>query len=279
MCNNFNLKHILNKFCTCKYIIIFIALLCVGFTSTKLYAQSSPATNSVPIPNSNVISSPTSHVPATTTQDALSLSDTTGQTAKIDQSDQGMQSLGILPIPNNKTSDEIPPEVKILKSIETEIRDKYKTQVYERSQIPSLFFTPPQYALLREARIGFNSRIPTLQDLRDPTNPTEKGVKTVDIVRRLSLSGILYVNDEDWNIYFNNRRITPKNIPEDIVEIKVTGNYVDMVWYDQLSNMPVTLRLRPGQIFDLDQKTFVSNYVKIKSPQNGLDQGTKDDIQ
>lgn len=187
-------------------------------------------------------------------------------------------NLGILPSQAGST-DEIPPEVKILKSIESEIREKYKTQIYERSQIPSLFFNPPQYALLREARIGFNTRIPTLQDLRDPANRENKGEKAPDIIRRLTLLGILYANDRDWVIYFNNQRLMPKNLPEDIADIKVTGDYVDLVWYDQLTNQPVSIRLRPGQTFDLDKKSFLSNYIKVEDTQNGLDQGRKDEVQ
>lgn len=188
-------------------------------------------------------------------------------------------NLGILPTQGG-SADEMPPEVKILKSIESEIREKYKTQIYERSQIPSLFFNPPQYALLREARIGFNTRIPTLQDLRDPANRENKGGdKAPEIIRRLTLLGILYTNDRDWVIYFNNQRLTPKNLPEDIADINVTGEYIDLVWYDQLTNQPVTIRLRPGQTFDLDKKSFLSNYIKIEDNQNGLDQGRKDEVQ
>ena len=49
----------------------------------------------------------------------------------------------------NLSYDELPAEVKILQSIEKEIKEKYKKQIYSRSNVPSLFFTSQQHALLR----------------------------------------------------------------------------------------------------------------------------------
>ncbi len=258
--------------------------------SLPVRAQAVPNSTSVPIPPPQaVLADPNAQTPQNFANNPASMIDPANLLATI-QNNSATPSvpaniespppsnLGILPSQAGNT-DEIPPEVKILKSIESEIREKYKAQIYERSQIPSLFFNPPQYALLREARIGFNTRIPTLQDLRDPANRENKGEKALEIIRRLTLLGILYTNDRDWIVYFNNQRLTSQNLPEDIADIKVTGEYIDLVWYDQLTNQPVTIRLRPGQTFDLDKKSFLSNYIKIEDNQNGLDQGRKDEVE
>ncbi|HNQ92118.1 MAG TPA: hypothetical protein PKI93_04230 [Alphaproteobacteria bacterium] len=155
------------------------------------------------------------------------------------------------------SQDELPPEVKILQSIEREIKEKYKKQLYLRSQVPSVFFTPSQHALLREARIGFNTRVPTLQELKDQGDPNDPNYRPPPSLREISLGGILYSSQSDWVVYLNNIRITPQAIPSELVDIKVFKDYIEVRWFDALTNQIFPIRLRPNQRFNLDAKVFL----------------------
>ncbi len=157
----------------------------------------------------------------------------------------------------NLSYDELPAEVKILQSIEKEIKEKYKKQIYSRSNVPSLFFTSQQHALLREARVGFNTRVPTMQDYGDTGDPNDPNYRPPVALRELALSGILFNSDKDWTIYLNKHRITPDSLPVEIVDIKVFKDYIELRWFDQVSNQIYPVRLRPNQRFNLDARVFL----------------------
>ncbi|HRK97485.1 MAG: hypothetical protein KDJ26_02335 [Alphaproteobacteria bacterium] len=168
-----------------------------------------------------------------------------------------VKTFGTIDSVANLSPDELPAEVKILQSIEKEIKAKYKKQIYVRSQVPSLFFTSSQHALLREARVGFNTRVPTLQDLHDAGDPNDPNYRPPVSLRELALAGILYNSDQDWIVYLNKTRITPDAIPSEIVDIKVFKDYIELRWFDQISNQIFPVRLRPNQRFNLDARVFL----------------------
>jgi len=155
------------------------------------------------------------------------------------------------------SQEDLPPEVRILQSIEKEIKAKYKKQVYVRSQVPSVFFTAPQHALLREARIGFNTRVPTLQDLKDQADPNDPNYRPPVAMREISLSGIVYNSPDDWTIYLNKNRITRETIPAEVIDVKVYKDYIELKWFDAQTNQVYPIRLRPNQKFNLDVKVFL----------------------
>lgn len=180
-----------------------------------------------------------------------------GMTAMPSPTRAQEQTLGTTAEVAAMAPDQVSPEVKILQSIEKEIKQKYKKQVYARSQVPSLFFTPSQHALLREARIGFNTRVPTLQDLKDQSDPNDPNYRPPVSLREISLAGILYNSDKDWIVYLNKTRITPTAIPAEVIDIKVHKDYIELRWFDQVSNQVFPVRLRPNQRFNLDAKVFL----------------------
>lgn len=156
----------------------------------------------------------------------------------------------------NLSQDELPPEVKILQNIEKDIKAKYRRQAYIRSQVPSLFFTPEQHALLREARIGFDTHVPTLQASTSTGDPNDPNFRSF-AVRNIYLAGIVYNDAKDWTIYLNKARVTPANMPSEIVDIKVYKDYIELKWFDQVTNQVFPIRLRPNQRFNLDAKVFL----------------------
>jgi len=149
------------------------------------------------------------------------------------------------------------PEVKILKSIEKEMREKNKKEVYERSTIPSLIFTPSQHALLREARIGFNTRLPTLQELRDPGDPNDPNYRPPVALREIKLGGIAFSSPDEWTIWLNNARVTPDALPAEALDIRVYREFIELKWFDSATNQVFPIRLRTNQKFNLDTRIFL----------------------
>lgn len=172
--------------------------------------------------------------------------------------DAAASTFGTTQAVSGMNPEQLSPEVRILQSIEKEIHSKYKKQAYVRSQIPSLFFTSSQHALLREARVGFNTRIPGLRgESAGDADPNDPNYRPPVSLREVSLAGILYNSDEDWTVYLNKVRVTPDAIPSEVVDIKVFKDYIELRWFDQVSNQVFPIRLRPNQRFNLDARVFL----------------------
>jgi len=152
---------------------------------------------------------------------------------------------------------EIAPEIRILKNIEKEIKKKKGSEIYERSSIPSLVFTPSQYALLREARIGFNTRIPTLQELAKAGDPNDPNYRPPVLLRDIKLGGIAYNTPDDWTIWLNNSRVTPDALPSEAIDLRVFKDFIEIKWFDNVTNQIFPIRLRINQKFNLDARIFL----------------------
>lgn len=151
----------------------------------------------------------------------------------------------------------LPPELKILKSIEAEIKKKKGSEIYERSSVPSLVFTPSQYALLREARIGFNTRAPTLQELGKYADPNDPNYRPPAAVRDVKLGGIAFNTPDDWTIWLNGSRVTPDAIPAEALDLRVYKEFIEIKWFDAVTNQVYPIRLRTNQRFNIDTRIFL----------------------
>jgi hypothetical protein len=152
----------------------------------------------------------------------------------------------------------IPPELRILKKVEEELKSKFKSNVYVPVNIPSLFFTPAQQTLLSSARQGFNNALPSDEDMAglaasDP-NATEAIIPSVT---EISLGGILFNGDENWVIWLNGARTTKETLPKEIIDIQVGADYIQLKWFDEATNQIFPVRLRPNQKFDITKKVFL----------------------
>jgi len=151
----------------------------------------------------------------------------------------------------------IPPEIRILRNIEKEIKKNKGKEVYERSSVPSLVFTPNQYALLREARIGFNTRAPTAQELASLGDPNDPNYRAPIALRDIKLGGIAFQSPDDWTIWLNGHRVTPDALPSEAIDLHVYKDFIELKWFDAYSNQIYPVRLRPGQKFNLDTRIFL----------------------
>lgn len=120
-------------------------------------------------------------------------------------------------------------------------------------EMSSVFYTPEQYQLLLEAIERFKTRGPLVK-----TAPTDETGEPKDPgIRELSLSGIAYLSEDKWVVWLNGKRLTPKSLPEEVLDIDVHESYVDMKWYDPYTELIYPVRLRPHQRFNLDMRIFL----------------------
>lgn len=75
--------------------------------------------------------------------------------------------------------------------------------------------------------------------------------------REITLGGIVFVRGNDWTIWLNGKRVTPNALPEEIIDLKVYGEYIELKWYDDWTNQIFPLRMRPHQRFNIDTRIFL----------------------
>ena len=132
-----------------------------------------------------------------------------------------------------------------------------KTDVRDASVTPemlkTIFFTAWQHALLEEAKIGFNTRLPNPGEVgrADDNRPVVPGI------RELTLGGIAFATPVKWTVWLNSVRVTPDAIPEQVLDIRVTRSYVDLKWYDPYTKKIFPVRMRPHERFNLDTRIFL----------------------
>jgi hypothetical protein len=125
-------------------------------------------------------------------------------------------------------------------------------------ELNTLFFTLWQYQLLQDAKRLYRTHpvdpntIPTSGDANGKVRPRS--------IRELSVGGILYRGQDDWTVYLNGQRITQdkNSLPEQVMDIKVSDDYIDLKWFDTFTNLIFPVRLREHQRFNLDARMFIT---------------------
>lgn len=121
-------------------------------------------------------------------------------------------------------------------------------------ELSSLFLTKSEEDLIVQARNGLVTRPPTDSEF---AKEQREGGASVSGPRELSLGGILYVSSKDWVIWLNSEKITPKNIPSSVIDVRVTKDYVRLKWFDSTTNQIFPIKLRTHQRFNLDTRIFL----------------------
>lgn len=131
------------------------------------------------------------------------------------------------------------------------------------SEIPSLVFTFWEYNAIEDARRSRGlTRAPTDAEL---TRELNNGVNQLDNAipkpppeeRDITLGGIVYRSGSDWTIWLNGKRVTPKALPEEVLDLSVYKTYIELKWFDAYSNRILPIRLRTHQRFNIDQRIFL----------------------
>lgn len=132
-------------------------------------------------------------------------------------------------------------------------RLKFRAPEVSINQIPSLFFTSGEAALIASVRNGVITRPPTEREL--DTGETEASPEAG--VRELALGGIIYKSTSNWTIWINGQKITPKRIPSEILDIRVRKDHVKIRWFDPYTNQIFPIKLKPHQRFNIDTRIFL----------------------
>ena len=132
------------------------------------------------------------------------------------------------------------------------------------SDMVSLFFTRWQYIAIQDARNSRGFVRPLSgrereQVARQSPNMVDDDFLPVIVpgVRNIRLGGILYTSADDWTIWLNDQRVTPKALPEEVLDLRVYEDHVEMKWVDEYTNQIFPLRLKPHQRFNLDTRIFL----------------------
>lgn len=133
-------------------------------------------------------------------------------------------------------------------------RLKFRQPEVQINQIPSLFFTSDEAALVAAVRSGVIARPPTERELNE--DPGEEATPEPGI-RELALGGIVYRSSSDWTIWVNGEKMTPERIHPQILDIKVRKSHVQMKWFDPYTNQVFPIRLKPHQRFNIDTRIFL----------------------
>ncbi|MBX2835086.1 MAG: hypothetical protein KTR28_08970 [Micavibrio sp.] len=75
--------------------------------------------------------------------------------------------------------------------------------------------------------------------------------------RDIKLGGIVYHGKDDWTIWLNSKRVTPKALPTEVHDLRVHSEYIEMKWFDEYTNQIFPIRLRPHQRFNIDSRMFL----------------------
>ncbi|MBL1147297.1 MAG: hypothetical protein HND56_09155 [Pseudomonadota bacterium] len=103
----------------------------------------------------------------------------------------------------------------------------------------SLFFTDEEISAIQRSLLGIS-----------PTGDTQSNKPKKP--RILKLSGVLYKSPEDWVVWLNGQRVTPKNILPEIINIEVEPTKIHLKWFDYGFNDVIFITLRPNQFYDIE---------------------------
>ncbi len=103
----------------------------------------------------------------------------------------------------------------------------------------SLFFTDEEISAIQRALLGIS-----------PTGDTQSNKPKKP--RILTLSGVLYKSPDDWVVWLNGQRVTPKNILPEIINIEVEPTKIHLKWFDYGFNDVIFITLRPNQFYDIE---------------------------
>ena len=107
----------------------------------------------------------------------------------------------------------------------------------------SLFFTEVDIVRIKVALSGVTS------DVVSEGEEGEEGAAPKP--RRLKLSGIAWSGPNQWMIWLNGKRMTPRSLPPEVIDVNVHKDYIDLKWYDYGFRKIIKLRLRPNQVYDI----------------------------
>ena len=106
----------------------------------------------------------------------------------------------------------------------------------------SFLFTPLELAMIARANAGKPASTALLQ----AGNP-----QYIPPRRIISLAGVLFRKQGDWIVWLNGRKVVPKQLLPEIIDIEVKNDLVHLKWFDIGMNKIISISLRPHQTYDI----------------------------
>lgn len=153
----------------------------------------------------------------------------------------------------------IVPNSQVIDKVNKDVEDEVKRLGSLSDPAISVMFTESEQAALRDAIAVYQSgnwKIPAA-DVSVDSDSTGLPPIEFKVGRELKLSGISFGNGENWVIWLNNQRLTSTRLPPEIRDIRVYKSYIEIRWFDRLTNAEVPIRLRLNQRFNLDTRSFL----------------------
>lgn len=106
----------------------------------------------------------------------------------------------------------------------------------------SFLFSPAEITILYRATQGNVSGTALLN---------VDNMQNVPASRTIRVAGVIYRDANDWTVWINGQKATPKNLPPEVVEIHVEQDKVRLKWFDIGLNGILSITMRPHQVYDI----------------------------
>jgi hypothetical protein len=143
------------------------------------------------------------------------------------------------------------PNIQVIDRVNQDVDQEIKRLDKVEGGVPSLLFTEGEYASLMAAIASYRSG-----NYLSPGDVDPAFDVPMISNRHLVLAGISYGNGQNWVIWLNGTRMTPESLSPEVRDIKVYKNYVEVRWFDDVTQAVIPVRLRPNQRFNLDTQSF-----------------------
>jgi len=216
--------------------------------ATEMVEEAPAVAEAVPTPEAKPVteSAPVAEtVPAETPATPAAESEQT----KTDSAVAAAPAEPVIPLP--ALSEDDPVEKLLLEQL------RLRKPSVDIGKMPSLFLTVWERDLVINARKGQLARDPNAPEDVAAATTAEEPLSAFEGPRDLRLSGIVFRSPGDWVIWLNARRITPRAIPMEIMDLKVYKDYIEVEWFDRGTNQIFPVRLRPQQRFNMDARIFL----------------------
>lgn len=123
----------------------------------------------------------------------------------------------------------------------------------------SFFFTVDQITKVKKAKEGGRKASPLpvagngMNGAPGDNGDISKALEQlVPQHRVISLGGVFYRSPQDWVVWINGEKVTPKNKLPQIVDIHVeSSSKVNLKWYDEGVKSTLAITMRPHQTYDI----------------------------
>lgn len=140
-----------------------------------------------------------------------------------------------------------------------EEKPKPKPPSYSIDDLPSLFFTYWQHIAIKDAKNSRGVSRPLAEGELDAIERGDQDIrpKPTPEEREIVLGGIVFVNEKEWTLWMNGKRVTPEAVPKEALDLRVYKDYIEVKWLDDYTNQIFPIRMRAHQRFNMDTRIFL----------------------